>query len=246
MDSISRFISRKKPSDVFDDDPLFSNGLSSGLESNQSLLVNDYLTPGGGGGGGGGGADESTIASSNRQGTSRRHRNITNGTGLYRDDSNDNPYNDESTQTIRQRFINIGKNTIFSAKVMNILGNVLAVVTLLGFLILVPWITAHAMIYDKARPDFAAFYSAGAFVLITVAMSMKLIYNHLTNWYMPDIQKFVVRIVWMVPIYSIQSWLSLRFHNARIYIDTLRDFYEAYVIQSFLYYLMELLGKLLL
>lgn len=46
----------------------------------------------------------------------------------------------------------------------------------------------------------------------------------------------------MVPIYSIQSWLSLRFHGGRIYIDLLRDLYEAYVIQSFLYYLMELLG----
>ena len=47
----------------------------------------------------------------------------------------------------------------------------------------------------------------------------------------------------MVPIYSIQSWLSLRFHGGRIYIDLLRDLYEAYVIQSFLYYLMELLGE---
>ncbi len=46
----------------------------------------------------------------------------------------------------------------------------------------------------------------------------------------------------MVPLYAIQSWLSLRFHNARIYIDTLRDLYEAYVIQSFMYFLMELLG----
>ena len=40
-----------------------------------------------------------------------------------------------------------------------------------------------------------------------------------------------------------QSWLSLRFHGpARVYIDTIRDLYEAYVIQSFVYYLIELLG----
>ena len=125
---------------------------------------------------------------------------------------------------------------------MKCIGNILAIFTTLSFLVLVPMITYHAMIYDQARPDFAAFYSAGAFVLITLAMSTKLIYNHLTNWYMPDVQKYVVRILWMVPLYAIQSWLSLRFHNARIYIDTLRDLYEAYVIQSFLYFLMELLG----
>jgi hypothetical protein len=46
----------------------------------------------------------------------------------------------------------------------------------------------------------------------------------------------------MVPIYAVQSWLSLRFHHARIYIDAIRDLYEAFVIASFVYYLIELLG----
>jgi len=129
-----------------------------------------------------------------------------------------------------------------SYKLMKWMGNLLAVTSCLSFLIAVPMVAYHAMVIDKARPDFAAFYSAGAFVLITLVMSLKLIYNHLTHWYMPDVQKYVVRILWMVPLYAVQSWLSLRFRNARIYIDTLRDLYEAYVIQSFLYFLMELLG----
>ena len=59
---------------------------------------------------------------------------------------------------------------------------------------------------------------------------------------MPEAQKYVVRILWMVPLYSINSWLSLRFHEASLYIDTLRDFYEAFVLISFFYYLVELLG----
>ena len=66
--------------------------------------------------------------------------------------------------------------------------------------------------------------------------------RHLMNYYMPNIQKYVIRILWMVPIYSIQSWLSLRFHDSSLYIETLRDFYESYVLASFLYYLVELLG----
>lgn len=129
-----------------------------------------------------------------------------------------------------------------SYKLMKWMGNLLAITSCLSFLIAVPMVAYHAMVIDKARPDFTALASAGAFVLITLIMSFKLIYNHLTHWYMPDVQKYVVRILWMVPLYAIQSWLSLRFRNARIYIDTLRDLYEAYVIQSFLYFLMELLG----
>ena len=35
---------------------------------------------------------------------------------------------------------------------------------------------------------------------------------------------------------------SLRFHNAAIYIETLRDFYESYVLYSFLQFLIEVLG----
>jgi len=52
-------------------------------------------------------------------------------------------------------------------------------------------------------------------------------------------QRYVVRILWMVPLYSLQSWLSLRFHESALYIETLRDCYEAYVLASFLYYIIE-------
>jgi hypothetical protein len=134
------------------------------------------------------------------------------------------------------------KDRRLSYKLMKWIGNLLAITSCLSFLIAVPMVAYHAMVIDKARPDFAALASAGAFVSITLIMSLKLIYNHLTHWYMPDVQKYVVRILWMVPLYAVQSWLSLRFRSARIYIDTLRDLYEAYVIQSFLYFLMELLG----
>jgi hypothetical protein len=120
------------------------------------------------------------------------------------------------------------------------MGNYLAYITLLGMLVLIPIVTYHALL-DK-HVDVAAFDSAGVMVCGTLILSFRLIYLHLTHWYMPDVQKYVVRILWMVPIYAVQSWLSLRFHNMRIYIDSVRDLYEAYVIASFVYYLMELLG----
>ena len=126
--------------------------------------------------------------------------------------------------------------TAFMKKV----GHFLASITLCIMLVAIPLTIYHALSHN--RKDLAAFDSAGIMVLGTVIMSTRLVYLHLTHWYMPDVQKYVVRILWMVPLYSVQSWLSLRFHDARIYIDAIRDLYEAYVIASFLYYLIELLG----
>ena len=129
-----------------------------------------------------------------------------------------------------------------SSRLMKILGKALAITTTLSFLIAIPSIAIVATVYKADQAKFAAILSAASFVLITVAMSMRQIYLHLNNWYMPDVQKYVVRLLWLVPLYAIQSLLSLLFQDARIYIDTMRDLYEAFVIQSFLYYLMEILG----
>jgi len=130
-------------------------------------------------------------------------------------------------------------------RLMKKLGNLFALSSSFIFLLVVFPLLLHSAISDakKGRTDFAAFYSAASFVVITLVLSFREIFRHLYNWYAPDVQKFVVRILFMVPLYSVQSWLSLRFHGpARVYIDTLRDLYEAFVIQSFVYYLIELLG----
>jgi Organic solute transporter Ostalpha len=120
------------------------------------------------------------------------------------------------------------------------LGNFLFGITLLTMLVAVPMVTYTAI--REQRFDFAAFDSSGVMVLGTLVLSFRLVYLHLSHWYMPQVQKYVVRIVWMVPLYAVQSWLSLRFREARIYINAIRDLYEAFVIASFLYYLIELLG----
>eukprot|EP00612_Vaucheria_litorea_P003452 CAMPEP_0171466498 /NCGR_PEP_ID=MMETSP0945-20130129/9288_1 /TAXON_ID=109269 /ORGANISM="Vaucheria litorea, Strain CCMP2940" /LENGTH=319 /DNA_ID=CAMNT_0011994589 /DNA_START=132 /DNA_END=1088 /DNA_ORIENTATION=+ len=71
---------------------------------------------------------------------------------------------------------------------------------------------------------------------------MKEIYCHLSNWHMPHVQCYVVRILWMVPIYAVESWLSLRFKDFSLYLRAFRESYEAYVIYCFLYYLIALIG----
>lgn len=87
-----------------------------------------------------------------------------------------------------------------------------------------------------------AWFTAGAFVILGFPVSIYGIFMHLTHYYQPHIQCYIVRILWMVPIYSVESWLCLRFHKSAIYIETLRDCYEAYVLYSFMQFLINVLG----
>ena len=80
-------------------------------------------------------------------------------------------------------------------------------------------------------------------VCMTFPISIRLIYLHLTHWVQPRVQKYVVRIIWMIPVYSIESWLALRYGSYTFFIETLRECYEAYVIYNFLYFLISLLGE---
>jgi len=64
----------------------------------------------------------------------------------------------------------------------------------------------------------------------------------------PNIQRYVLRIIALVPIYSVQSWLTLWPEGSAIrtigvvYGEPFRDVYESYALASFLYYLVALAG----
>ena len=63
---------------------------------------------------------------------------------------------------------------------------------------------------------------------------MYLISKHLKYYKQPKLQRHIIRILFMVPIYAVDSWVSLKFVTSiAMYVDTLRDCYEAFVIYSF-------------
>lgn len=64
---------------------------------------------------------------------------------------------------------------------------------------------------------------------------------HTEYYTRPRLQRHVIRILWMVPIYSLDAWFALRFKDARGYLDPVREIYEAYVIYNFYAYLMNYL-----
>lgn len=67
--------------------------------------------------------------------------------------------------------------------------------------------------------------------------------QHVRHYENPELQRHIVRIIWMVPIYSIDSWIALRWPHSAIYMDTVRECYEAYVIYSFYQLLLQYLKQ---
>ncbi|XP_038057942.1 transmembrane protein 184C-like [Patiria miniata] len=75
-------------------------------------------------------------------------------------------------------------------------------------------------------------------MIICIPISVWGIINHTVCYTRPDLQKFIIRILWLVPIYELNSFFALRFPAAEIYLDTLRQLYQAYVIYNYLFYLL--------
>jgi hypothetical protein len=86
-----------------------------------------------------------------------------------------------------------------------------------------------------------AWFIGGIFVLATLPLSMLAIIKHALNYSKPHLQKYIIRILFMVPTYALNSWIVLRFPVTSIYLDTIRECYEAFVIYNFMMYLTSFL-----
>ncbi|CAA0806563.1 Protein of unknown function (DUF300 [Striga hermonthica] len=67
-----------------------------------------------------------------------------------------------------------------------------------------------------------------------MALAILHIYKHLLNYTEPIYQRYTVRIIFMVPVYALMSFLSLVLNESTIYFNSIREIYEAWVIYNFL------------
>ncbi|XP_008798631.1 transmembrane protein 184A [Phoenix dactylifera] len=67
-----------------------------------------------------------------------------------------------------------------------------------------------------------------------IVLAMLHIYRHLLNYTEPTYQRYIVRIIFMVPVYALMSFLSLVLNKSSIYFNSIREVYEAWVIYNFL------------
>ncbi|XP_013411158.1 transmembrane protein 184B isoform X2 [Lingula anatina] len=86
---------------------------------------------------------------------------------------------------------------------------------------------------------------SGALAFAALFITVHQIYLYLRYYNVPNEQRWIVRILFIVPIYSFDSWLSLMFFSNDsyyVYFDSVRDCYEAFVIYNFLSLCYEYLG----
>ncbi|XP_053708330.1 transmembrane protein 184A [Synchiropus splendidus] len=86
---------------------------------------------------------------------------------------------------------------------------------------------------------------SGIFVWSALIITCHQIYTHLRSYTVPNEQRYIIRILFIVPVYAFDSWLSLLFignNQYYVYFDSIRDCYEAFVIYNFLSLSFEYLG----
>lgn len=83
---------------------------------------------------------------------------------------------------------------------------------------------------------------SAAFGLIAIAVSLFLMVMHATHYSRPKEQRHIIRILFMVPVYAMVSFLSIYFYHHSVYYEVLRDCYEAFAIASFFSLMCSYLG----
>lgn len=103
--------------------------------------------------------------------------------------------------------------------------------------------TYHDLVslFAYATPIWASL-SAGALVVVTLSLSMYLLFDHLSAYKNPEEQKFLIGVILMVPCYAIESFVSLTNPTVSIDCEILRDCYESFAMYCFGRYLVACLG----
>eukprot|EP00566_Odontella_aurita_P000659 CAMPEP_0113534256 /NCGR_PEP_ID=MMETSP0015_2-20120614/5063_1 /TAXON_ID=2838 /ORGANISM="Odontella" /LENGTH=547 /DNA_ID=CAMNT_0000433407 /DNA_START=258 /DNA_END=1901 /DNA_ORIENTATION=- /assembly_acc=CAM_ASM_000160 len=98
-----------------------------------------------------------------------------------------------------------------------------------------------------AQGSMMAYQAAGFFTVLTVLVFIWHLSSHLREMHEPTVQRKILAILWMSPLYAITSWLSLvlvaSYRAAEWYLAVIKDCYEAYLIYTFLSFLIAVLGK---
>uniref|UniRef100_A0A1L8DDT7 Putative organic solute transporter ostalpha n=1 Tax=Nyssomyia neivai TaxID=330878 RepID=A0A1L8DDT7_9DIPT len=108
-------------------------------------------------------------------------------------------------------------------------------------IIVVPLLIVNSVKDGFTRKD-QLILIGGLFVLTALPISFWHITQHMINFTKPILQKHIVRILWMVPIYALNALLGLLFPTHIIYMDSIRECYEAYVIYNFMMFLLNYLN----
>jgi hypothetical protein len=100
-------------------------------------------------------------------------------------------------------------------------------------------VNGDSLLGETRRWELAAWVTAGACGVCTMILSVHLILKHLKYWTVPRHQSLIVKILFMVPIYTLCSFVSLVAFHYATYFGAVRDVYEAYVVYLFVKLVMQ-------
>ncbi|XP_066378861.1 protein LAZ1 homolog 2-like isoform X1 [Miscanthus floridulus] len=87
-----------------------------------------------------------------------------------------------------------------------------------------------------------AVLTGAAFALVALLISLWLILQHLRSYNDPAEQKWIIAVLFMVPVYASESIISLWNSKLSLACDILRNCYEAFALYAFGRYLVACLG----
>lgn len=97
-------------------------------------------------------------------------------------------------------------------------------------------------ILSSYSPPLWATLIAGVFLVISLTLSIYLIFQHLNAYKDPEEQKFLIGVILMVPCYAVESFVSLMDPSISVDCEILRDCYESFAMYCFGRYLVACLG----
>jgi len=95
----------------------------------------------------------------------------------------------------------------------------------------------------SSQNSLMAYQFAGTFAILGSLISFWHMTSHVRKLNEPIVQRKIIAIMWMIPIYSVTSWLGLVFTQTYGFLSLIKDIYEAYVIYTFLSLLIAILGR---
>ena len=96
------------------------------------------------------------------------------------------------------------------------------------------------------RDHIIAYIVGGICCAVSVLLSSVLIFRHRQNWANPRQQQLITLIILMVPLFAIDSYIGLLDMRASesmvLFLDSVKECYEAVVISSFLSLMYTMVG----
>ena len=79
----------------------------------------------------------------------------------------------------------------------------------------------------SSQNSLMAYQFAGTFAILGSLISLWHMASHVQNMNAPEVQRKIIAIMWMIPIYSVTSFLGLVFVQAEVFLSLFKDIYEA-------------------